>query len=197
MNNRRVKSKVLIAFLVFAVCLPLSTATAKPKSGSTFQTAEVHTFPGAPLETTSGGTLLRKKGEVWARLAMHGLEPDSAYTAWWVVFNKPENCAGGFGNCGPGDFGPAEASILNATGFVTSGTGSANATAHLRDKSPPSGLQVEFGDGLKKGHGHKAELHMLFLWHGPVADLLGFVSEHIAFTAGGVPQYGIAFPPVD
>ena len=195
MSNRRVTSKAITAIFVVVAFLPLSFANAEPVP--VFQNAEVHTFPGAPNDTTSGGTLLRKKNSVSARLALHGFDADSAYTIWWVIFNDPDGCAGGPGACNGGDFGPADASILNAAGFVTSSSGSANITAQLEARTPAAGLQVEFGNGLNPGNGYGAEVHMLFLSHGPVAGLVGHVSEHISFTAGGAPQFGIAFPPAN
>jgi hypothetical protein len=195
MFNSKVSSKKLIAIFTVAVCLPLSTANAEPVP--VFQTAEVHTFPGAPTDTTSGGTLLRTKNSVTTRLALHGFDADSVYSIWWVIFNDPDSCAGGPGDCNGGDFGPADASILNAAGFVTSASGSANITAELEARVPAAGLQVEFGNGIRPGNGFGAEVHMLFLSHGPVAGLVGTVSEHISFTAGGAAQYGIGFPPAN
>jgi hypothetical protein len=195
MINRRVISNALIAFFAVAVCLPLSIANAEPVP--VFQNAEVHTFPGAPNDTTSGGTLLRNKNSISTRLALHGFDADSVYSIWWVIFNDPNACAGGPGACNGGDFGPADASILNAAGFVTGASGSANITAQLEARTPAAGLQVEFGNGLNPGNGYGAEVHMLFLSHGPAAGLVGTVSEHISFTAGGAPQYGIAFPPAN
>lgn len=195
MSNKRLISKALIAFLAVAVCLPLSIAYAEPVP--VFQNEEVHTFPGTPEDTTSGGTLLRKKNGVSTRLALHGFDADSVYSVWWVIFNDPDGCAGGPGACNGGDFGPADASILNAAGFVTGASGNANITAHLEARTPAAGLQVEFGKGLRPGNGYGAEVHMLFLSHGLAADLEGTVSEHISFTVGGAPQYGIGFPPAD
>ena len=189
----RVTIKALIMSFAITAFLPLSVAHAE--SASTFQVAEVHTFPGEPLPTTSGGTLLRNKNKVSAHLAMHGLDEDSTYSVWWVIFNDPENCSGGIGTCGPPDFEASNASILNASGFVTGSSGSANFTAHLEARRPPAGMQVEFGKGLLPGKGYGAEIHMLFLSHGDVMSLEGEVGQHISYTAGGVPQYGIAFLP--
>lgn len=162
----RISSKALFILLAVAVCLPLSVANAEPLP--TFQVAEVHTFFGND-PTTSGGTLLRKKNAVWARV-----EADT---------------------CVDSDLPTAGGSILNAAGFVTGSSGSANFTAHLEARRPPAGLDLKFGKGILPGNGYGAEIHMLFLPHGPVEGLEGEVSQHISHTAGsiGPPQFGIAF----
>lgn len=190
----KISSKVLFILLAVAICLPLSVAHADPLS--TFQTAEVHEFVGG-ADTTSGGTLTRKKNEVWARLALHGLEADAVYTVWWIIFNDPDSCAGGPGNCGGPDLGIAGGSVINAAGFVTSSSGTANITAHLEARRPPAGLWVAppLGQkGLLPGNGHGAELHMVIQNHGPV--VAGTVGVEISLPTG-VDELGIGFPPVE
>ena len=192
-----ITNKFLAMALVASVCLSLSVANAEPLPE--FQVAEVHTFSdGAP--TTSAGTLLRKKNEVWARLAMHGLEADSVYTVWWVIFNHPGNCAAGPGLCSGGDLGDlaVNASRPHAAGFITSASGSANITAHLEAGRLPQGLQVHNSeDGLLRGNGYRAEIHMVFLNHGPAVDLEGEIGPHISTTPGGMAEYAIVFLAVD
>lgn len=193
----RISGKALFILLAVAICMPLSVANAE--SLPTFQVAEVHTFSDN-LPTTSGGTLLRKKNAVWARLAMHGLDPDAAYSVWWVVFNDPDTCARVEADtCVDSDLATAGGSILNAAGFVTGSSGSANFTAHLEARRPPAGLDLKFGKGILPGNGYGAEIHMLFLPHGPVEGLEDEVGQHISHTEGsiGPPQFGIAFLPLE
>lgn len=192
-KNNSMHRKALMALLAVAVCLPLSVANAEPLP--TFQTAEVHTFPGEPMETTSGGTLLRNKNEVTARLAMHGLAADSLYSVWWIIFNHPEECAGGIGGCGPGDFEASNGSVMNAAGFVTSSSGSANITADLEARRPAAN-QVLFGKGLLTGNGYRAEIHMIFQNHGLAADHEGNIGPEISMPTGA-DELGIGFLPVD
>src|SRR5438067_2200497 len=41
----------------------------------------------------TAGVLVRSPSNVEARLAMSGLEAGHVYTIWWMIFNKPQNCA--------------------------------------------------------------------------------------------------------
>ena len=138
-----------------------------------------------------GGTLLRSKNAVEARLSMLVLDPGAAYTVWWVIFNKPSKCSAP--GCGPGeDIDQVEQSVIYANGFVAGYDGVANVTAHLNAGKVPAGWDVFLGwkdgnkSGLKKGNGNKAEFHMVVRSHGPAAALgdIGFRTSNFDFDCG-------------
>ena len=165
----------LLVILMASVC---SYAVAQ----ETFQSAEmIEADTGNPV--VGGGVLLRSNDSITARLSTSGLQKNSSYTVWWVVFNTPSNCIMP-GACGPPDIflngaspplnitqiNLAEISVLYAAGFITGNDGVANVTAHLNAGEPPDGLAVNFGwmgmSGLKTGNGHNAEVHMVVRSHG-------------------------------
>ena len=192
----RIKSSftgLAAAFLVVALGMP-SAASADPRS--TYQTADFHTFPDGVGITSSAGTMIRSKKTVDVRMAMSGLDTNSAYTVWWVVWNDPSACA--TNPCTVGDLGGPGNSIFYAAGFVTDNSGTANLSVHLNSGKLPDGLTVLIPGGLKKGNGFDAEIHMIVQWHGSI--LPGSVSEQIGMFEGAcnpdcVDQIAIAFLP--
>jgi hypothetical protein len=169
------------SILIALLAIGGSNAFADDKGGkggwTSLQSAEMFEFPigdADPLPVKGGGILLRSKDAVEARLSTMGLDAKTAYTVWWVIFNKPSKCSE---ECGEDDFYPygieqAEISVVYANGFVTGANGVANVTAHLNAGKVPAGWGVIFGwkddkkSGLKKGNGNKAELHMVVRTHG-------------------------------
>ncbi len=192
----RIKSSfsgLAAAFLVVALGMPL---TASADSRSTYQTADFHTFPDGVGVVGSAGTMIRSKKEVDVRMAMSGLDANSAYTTWWVVWNDPSACA--TNPCGLADLGGPGNSIFYAAGFVTDSSGTANLSVHLQSGKLPDGLTVLIPGGLKKGNGFDAEIHMIVQWHGSI--LPGSVGEQIGMFLGAcnpdcVDQIAIAFLP--
>ena len=179
------------------------TAMGAPGSGiaegvgspATYQIAEVHTLTGEP--TGSGGTLVRTRGEVWARFALSGLEPDAAYSVWWVIWNDPALCVDG---CGEDDLGLPGTAIFYAAGFVTGSDGTANLSVHLEDGPIPIGAEsFTPTNGLRRDNGFGAEIHAIFRTHGPIrvgetAVQIGTI-EAVCDPAVCIDQYGIAFLP--
>jgi hypothetical protein len=97
----------------------------------------------------TAGVLVRSPSEIEARLAMSGLEANHAYTIWWMIFNKPQNCAVK-NACGPADLtGPSGpdpekikavgGTVFNGTGFIAASDGTANVTVLLKDGPLPIG----------------------------------------------------------
>jgi len=177
------------------------------------QSAEMIDFAtGDPVK--GGGTLLRGKNEVEARLSTMGLDAGAAYTVWWVIFNRPSRCSNP--GCGEDDIfsGPgmlnrfgidqAQISVVYANGFVTGAHGVANVTAHLNAGKLPEGWGVNFGwkndrkSGLKKGNGNKAELHMVVRSHGPaIVGQVGFQTSNFDGACGVCSdQQAIVFNPL-
>jgi hypothetical protein len=157
---------------------------------------------GTSMPVKSGATLLRSRHAVEGRLAASGLDPNAAYTVWWVVFNNPAACGG---PCSPTTLGiPAvRASVFYAAGFVTGDDGTANITAHTQDGEPPAGVEVTPDGtvaGIDVGNGFGAEIWLVVRSHGAI--IAGMVDKQIGSFNGACPpntclnQQVAMFPPV-
>ncbi len=183
------------AMLVVTLGMPL---TASADSRSTYQTADFHTFPDGVGIVGSAGTLFRSEKAVEVHLATSGLDTNSSYTVWWVVWNDPSACA--TNPCSLADLGGPGNSVFYAAGFVTDGSGTANVTAHLNSGDLPAGITVLIPGGLDKNNGFDAELLMSVQTHGAI--LPGRVSEQIGEFFGAcnpecADQIAIIFLPTD
>jgi len=185
MRNKLVRSTVIAGVAVFG--LPITAA-----AGDTFQAVNVVDFVTGTA-VGGGATLIRSRQAVDVRIATSGLAPNAAYTLWWVVFNNPAACVGG---CGADDVERPEvhASVINAAGFVTGTDRTANVTAHLEAGAPVEGIEVLVGSGLERGHGFRAEIHLVVRNHGPI--LPGRVAEQISRFLGGCDVFACADPQV-
>lgn len=150
-----------------------------------------------------GGILSRTRDRLSVTIATSGLDPNSAYTVWWVIFENPENCAGGPGACADTDLGNADVagSAFQATGFVTGADGTATVSAHHDGHNMiPGGTDVLLGNGLSRGNGFHAEVHMVVRSHGAIVP--GSVAAQISTIDGAcdvntcVDQQAIVFPGV-
>lgn len=192
--------------LVILMCLAFPL-TAYSDSRATFQSSDVHIF-GTDTAVAGAGTLLRHRDWVELRVAMSGLDMNSTYSVWWIIFNNPSKCAGGGqGICtasdanpnrdGPG-INPVKPGVINAAGFITGDDGTANFRSRLARGKPPSGLCC-FGK-LRKTE--KAEIHIVLQSH--YTPEIGHVKEQMttpgAFcnNAGGEceDQFALVFNPV-
>lgn len=139
--------------------------------------------------------MVRTRHKVSVRLSTMDLDPEAAYSVWWVVFNDPGDCLVAY-QCGEPDIfsapgvlnmpqiRAARISVFYADGFVTGADGIANVTAHLVSGELPEGTFVNFGwvtgqsgntdSGLVYGNGLHAELHMVVRTHG--LAVAGFVA---------------------
>ena len=158
-----------------------------------------------PALTPAGGAgiLSRTRDRLWVTIATSGLDPDAAYTVWWVIFENPENCAGGPGACADTDLGNAAVagSAFLATGFVTGADGTATVSAHHEGYNMiPGGTDVLLGNGLSRGNGFHAEVHMVVRSHGAIVP--GNVAAQISTIDGAcdvntcADQQAIVFPGV-
>ncbi len=92
--------------------------------------------------------------------------PVGAFTVWWVIFNNPTACSND--DCGSSDTrlgGPAEASILWATGGIVGPDRIGHASAHLKVGLENAPGYVHRGPGLTNPMG--AEVHIVIKYHGP------------------------------
>lgn len=137
--------------------------------------AKLHTFnqpDGSPADGSvikgSSAKLTRGEDAVWVRVKTTGLPP-GAYTNWWIIFNNPDECAGGPGGCNGDDFGnPAVmASVRIATGGVVGSNGIGRFRTTPLEVGDVSGSAVQhlFGPGLLSAK--DAEIHYLIRYHGP------------------------------
>jgi hypothetical protein len=118
-----------------------------------------------------------------------GLEPGSAYTLWWVVFNHPDKClsrAAGL-RCGPPDlFNPdVDASLLYASGAVIGSTGegtfeSYRATGDTTGAEALPGMKTP-SPGLTQPR--TAEIRLVVRNHGPARP--EYVEEQTHTMNGG------------
>ncbi len=168
----------------------------------------VNTFvPGNPAAVLPSAAELRRSAtgvDLSARLS--GLTPNTAYSAWWVIFNKPGRCTV---PCGMDDVGAGVGQVFNATGYLSGADGVANATAHL-DRGPiPIGvdrrsmtnpaLNPAFEVGLRQPI--TSEIHLVIArLHGPM--IAGRVAEQTTGFLGGcdvfacADQQFVVFPPI-
>ncbi|NIR88294.1 MAG: hypothetical protein GWO40_17630 [Gammaproteobacteria bacterium] len=191
-------SGVMLSAMVFS-------AQAGNQGGKrTYQTADLQDFATDAFRA-GAATLVRTRNEVWVNISSADLDPDSAYTVWWVVFNNPDEC---FGDCGLDDLGsPAvDAGVFYAAGFVTDLDGTANASFHLKAGPPPEGADFLLdargdGDGLDRGNGFGADIHLIVRTHeglipGRVAEQIGSFAGACDVNACEDQQFAI-FPAVD
>lgn len=169
----------------------------------TYQTTNMVVFMvGTPVG--GAATLYRYKQRLEARVATSGLNENSAYTVWWVIFNNPAACVGG---CGGDDLArPAvNAAVFYAAGFVTGGDGvgtedgTGNVDAYVTAGALPAGIDIETGAGLERGNGYGAEVHIVVRTHGTINP--GMVHQQIGTFNGGcnptcANQQAAVFPPM-
>jgi hypothetical protein len=168
--------------LTIAASLASALAFADGDSQRTYQTTNMFVFGNPSAVVAGGATLFRSKQGVEMRVATSGLHMNSSYTVWWVVFNNPAACIGG---CGLKDLSnpAARPSVLYAAGFVTGLGDSGNVTAHLDAGTPPNGVDVELGNGLERGNGLAADIHLVVRTHGVTTP--GVVAHQIGSFNGG------------
>ena len=172
----------IAAGLLSASALALSTSALAGQSQTYFQAVNLQQFGNPDALMPGAVTLLRSRRQLSASIRASGLDPDAAYTAWWVVFNHPEDCA--TEPCTGADLRNPNVGGANfyATGFVTDGDGVGNIDARLRAGRLPQGVEfIDFGTGVRPrldhGNGLRAEIHLVLRSHG--ARVTGWVAEQI------------------
>ena len=102
------------------------------------------------IQTASAGVLVRSRSNLEAHLSMTGLTPFNAYTVYWMIYNRPENCAVQT-FCNPVDLTDASGApdpekikavggtVFVGSGFIASGDGTANVNLALEDGPLPIG----------------------------------------------------------
>lgn len=167
--GRRGAARV-VATLMLAGTAPLGVAPAPAGTGP--QEAPVEEMPAGPVVPGASSWLARDDGGVLMAMHTAGLEAGTAYSVWWVVFNRPEACLARpteAVRCGEADLvrPAAEASALFAAGGVAAGRGDGFFGGRLT-VGDLRGCQAELPcrAGLTNPAG--AEVHLVVRSHGPV-----------------------------
>ena len=154
---------------------------------ATISHSNVYTF--ANMTQVGNSSLTRNDGGVSFTVSTSGIEPNTANTLWFVVFNNPENCSDA---CGEDDlFTPSVmADVMYAAGRVVMHSGKANYAATRRVGDNEGSIFPVFGapsPGLLDAR--KAEIHLIVRSHGELIP--GLISEMISTFAAGCS----GFPP--
>ena len=181
----------------FILILLLATSSSQELETNELNSANVKTklikksstdiFNAITGEVIGLSTLRRNRNGITINFKTKGLNPGHAYTLWWVVWNKPENCAVP-GECDEGDFANAqkvEVQLIYASGHVAGNNGKGNFSAHLKENNSSGSIHRLYGlpdfGGLKDAQA--AEIHAVLRSHGP--KIPGQVSEQISSYEGG------------
>ena len=198
MRKALTASKVTSVLFTSLLAITSFNAAAHHESNGTQQAAD-------PLEFTQltvgrglvGGAILNRTfKDVRVTVEARGLDnPNTPYTAWWVVFNNPAACTGGAagGECGPQDLGNADAdtAVFHAAGYFSSANSTAGFEAELTSGRIPQGTAVVLNDddgiGLEKNNGLGAEIHVVIRSHG--ATVPGSVGTQLTVFNGGCGDF--------
>src|SRR5262245_29280903 len=203
---RSIRLWVLFGLLLIAVSFlgisPQSKAQEGPKQ--TFQIKQLMVAMSPVMDSATGAVRLnRTRNEIWGTVQVTDLNPNSAFTLWAAVFNRPEECftnPAGPVHCSAADFvpvpNPARASAFNIGAFVTGVTnGTANVSFHIPSGAPPEGIFVLWGQGglfdngvkpgLHEGNGFGAEVHVVIRAHGAIDPM--HITEQLSQLNGGCP----------
>jgi hypothetical protein len=175
------KATICITKAIFLLALIFGViGIASAGDNNRISTAEAMDFMSG---AHSGGAsvLTRSRDGIKMAFDATGLEPGAVYTAWWAIFNKPDQCSGGM--CGPDDLSmnaeATQASLLWASGSIVGQDGIGRFEASLGMEAPVG--EVVSGPGLLSPR--QAEAHIVLRTHG--APIPGMVHEQISTLQGG------------
>jgi len=131
-------------------------------------------------------TLIKSEGKVTAKFETSNLSPGYAYTLWWVVFNKPENCVNV--PCGLPDLGNPDTKVdlLFASGKVADESGMAIFPGLLLEHDGSTSVNDVLGLPIDVGglwDAQTAEIQLVLRSHGPAIS--GDVGNQISSYGGG------------
>jgi hypothetical protein len=156
-------------------------AGAKQKTAISIQPMLV--FSDHSVLRGGGSMLVRTKTGVFMSMHAFGLPVGDAVTAWFIIFNNPQNCA--THPCSGADLPTADvqASVVNATGRIVGADGTADFGA-FRMAGDATG--TESGPGLLDSF--KAEIHFVVRSHGPaIVDNPETLQQQLTMFVGGCP----------
>jgi hypothetical protein len=188
----------LIALLAALWAMPAQAA------GATHSTSPVFLF-GQPTEMDIAGassTLVRNHTQVTLTMHTSQLPPGHVVTAWWIIFNAPQNCQFPIYSyqCGPGDItgSPlALPSVMYADGRMIGGDGGATFAASLKVGNGSacvtipidvntSGTALYPCNPLVSASG--PHVHVLLLDHGPAIP--GMIDQQLHVYGAGCNNFG-------
>ncbi len=175
-----------------AAALPNLPAAAAD-NGNMISTSQVRAFPaeaGGPMTPVDGSSfLMRTSNGVAFSLDTRALEPDVAYTAWWVVFNAPEQCATPYA-CGAVDLDNAavEPGVLFAAGRVADAFGQARFVASIDYGDVPNGEDQVPNPERAHAIAADAEIHIVVRDHGTALNDADAREIQLATFNGGCAE---------
>ncbi len=169
-----------VAVLALAMGMAAALGPAAPAFGAAAtQTADVMAQSGGAAYAVDGAELIRQPNGFTLRVTVPvpqpgtyvyapGTQPGSpeVFSGWAIVFNHPEECLDGPGNCfGPDLFNPAVgAGIYNFAGHPVGAGGDLVLTGHVRVGQTAGGPPGSTMAPLSNPAG--AEIHMAIAPHG-------------------------------
>lgn len=191
-------SNKLMAFTAGAAIALSSGVSAN--AGGAMQSSAMHNFADASVISNTETTLLRMGGGLHVTIDTAELIAGHAVTAWFIVFNSPENCSDG--ECGENDIFNLDSAgdfILNADGsppMNMDGIGASNISVHraaglIIDSDGKAQFmgslvvgdvsEAVFGGGLVDAH--VAEVHIVLVDH--QTAIPGSTDEMVNSLTGG------------
>ena len=190
---------IAVTSLSISMSLAASTGYAADSHSGGPKTGKIQAAGGFSLVafdvTPSAGVLNRYKDGISFDGTFGGLAPDSAYSAWWVIFNKPELCASAI--CGESDVIAGVGQIFYAGGFLTNSDGEGDMNAELRRGRIPKGadrfsefvpiIDPESETGLRRPL--SAQVGVVARFHGETDPAI--VGDQIGGYLGGCDVVGV------
>ena len=191
-------SNKLMAFTAGAAIALSSGVSAN--AGGAMQSSAMHNFADASVISNTETTLLRMGGGLHVTIDTAELIAGHAVTAWFIVFNSPENCSDG--ECGENDIFNLDSAgdfVLNADGSTPmnmDGIGASNISVHraaglIIDSDGKAQFmgslvvgdvsEAVFGGGLVDAH--VAEVHIVLVDH--QTAIPGSTDEMVNSLTGG------------
>ncbi len=180
---------IAVLFALFLTGATQAENFGEGKRGKARESVEVsdHLIFGTTT-TVNGATILvrdKRNRVINATITSRALEPDTAYSIWWAVFNYPRFCIEPY-RCALADLGPqgdprVKPSVFWAGGFLSDIYGFANTAIRLVPGRTKRELFAGGDFGLQNFGG--AEIHVVLRSHGtagmagPVAQQIGTASE--------------------
>jgi hypothetical protein len=188
-----------LALLAAMWAIPAQAATVSKSTSPVFafgQPTEIN-IPGA------ASTLLRGSDSVTLTMHTSQLAPGHVVTAWWIIFNAPQNCAFPVYSyeCGPGDVTGSPAAlpaVMFASGRVVASDGTATFAARLKvgDGSGCVTIPIDVntsGSALYPCNPLVStvgpHVHVLLLDHGPAIP--GLISQQLHVYGAGCNNFGL------
>lgn len=174
----------LLTSVVLSGCMPVAMA-------AEMRHVEVETHPSRgekQIVLNADAQVVTGMNGATINLDTHELEPDHAYTVWFVAIDKPENCAT-IPCTGKDVFGltqEIDVEVAYATGGIADENGSASFFAHMEFGALDGGW---FGNEFTNPN---AEIHLVLMSHGPVIE--GMEDEMTGTLRGGCTDESVPAP---